>query len=144
MASVSSTNDIRISDATTGDIIKHFDAHTDIFVSLAISAPNGTKFATTSYDKTTQFFDLTTFQQIGEPLDHPDGVLCVAFSEDSQFIATGCADKLVRTWTVPLSDSELQQVSKFSRRVIPHAELPYGPRRKFSRYVFTPVVLHST
>ncbi|KAG2350059.1 WD40 repeat-like protein, partial [Suillus weaverae] len=46
--------DIRISDATTGDIIKQFDAHTDEnFHSLAI-APNGTKFATTSYDKTTR------------------------------------------------------------------------------------------
>jgi WD40 repeat protein len=137
-------NDIRISDATTGDIIKQFDAHTaDFFLSLVI-APNGTKFATTSHDNTTRFFDLTTFEPIGEPLEHPDGVWGVAFSEDSQFIATGCADKLVRTWTVPLSDSELQQVSKFSRRVIPHAELPYSPRRKFSRYVFTPVVLHST
>jgi WD40 repeat protein len=135
--------DIRISDATTGDIIKQFDAHTDTFYGLAI-APNGTKFATTSWDNTSRFFDLTTFEQIGEPFEHPDVALCVAFSEDSQFIATSCADKLVRTWTVPLSDSELQQVSKFSRRVIPHAELPYSPRRKFSRYVFTPVVLHST
>jgi WD40 repeat protein len=137
-------NDIRISDATTGDIIKQFDAHTaDFFLSLAI-APNGTKFATTSSDKTTRFFDLTTFQQIGEPLDHPDQVLGVAFSEDSQLIATGCEDKLVRTWTVPLSDSELQQVSKSSRRVIPYADLPYSPRRKSSRYAFTPVVLHSS
>ncbi|KAG2743287.1 WD40 repeat-like protein [Suillus brevipes Sb2] len=101
--------DIRISDATTGDIIKLFDAHTtDSFHALAI-APNGIKFATTSYDKTTRFFDLTTFEQIGEPLEHPDSVWGVAFSEDNQVIATGCADKLVRTWTVPLSDSELQQ-----------------------------------
>ncbi|KAG2738608.1 WD40 repeat-like protein [Suillus brevipes Sb2] len=125
--------DIRISDATTGDIIKQFDAHTtQLFHALAI-APNGTKFATTSYDMTTRFFDLTTFEQIGEPLDHPDGVLCVAFSKDIQFIATGCEDKLVRTWTVPLSETELQQVSKSSRRVIPHSDLPYSPRRKSSR-----------
>jgi WD40 repeat protein len=135
--------DIRISDATTGDIIKQFDAHTtQLFHALAI-APNGTKFATTSYDMTTRFFDLTTFEQIGEPLDHPDGVLCVAFSKDIQFIATGCSDNLVRTWTVPLSETELQQVSKSSRRVIPHADLPCSPLRKFSRYVFTPVVPHS-
>jgi WD40 repeat protein len=140
-------NDIRISDATTGDIIKQFDAHTDDepFLSLAI-APNGTKFATTSHDKTTRFFDLATFQQIGEPLEHPESVLGLAFSdsEDSQFIATGCADKLVRTWTVPLSETELQQVSKSSRRVIPHSDLPYSPLRKFARYAFIPVVSHST
>ncbi|KIK37077.1 hypothetical protein CY34DRAFT_477020 [Suillus luteus UH-Slu-Lm8-n1] len=124
--------DIRISDATTGDIIKQFDAHTDDFLSLVI-APNGTKFATTSHDKTTRFFDLTTFEPIGEPLEHPDGVRGVSFSKDSQLIATGCYDNLVRTWTVPLSESELQQVSKFFHRVIPPADLPYSPRRKFSR-----------
>jgi WD40 repeat protein len=129
--------DIRISDATTGDIIKQFDAHTDTFYGLAIT-PNGTKFATTSYDNTSRFFDLTTFEQIGEPLEHPDGVRGVAFSKDGQFITTGCADKLVRTWTVPLTETELQEVSKSSRRVIPHADLAYSPRRKFSKYAFTP------
>jgi WD40 repeat protein len=120
-------------------------AHTDNFVSLVI-APNGTKFVTTSHDKTMRFFDLTTFEQIGEPLEHPDSVLGLAFSdsEDSQSIATGCQDKLVRTWTVPLSETELQQVSKSSRCVILHADLPYSPLRKFSRYAFTPVVLHSS
>ncbi|KIK37919.1 hypothetical protein CY34DRAFT_91863 [Suillus luteus UH-Slu-Lm8-n1] len=103
--------DIRISDATTGDIIKQFDAHTNNFLSLVI-APNGTKFATTSYDKTMRFFDLTTFEPIGEPLEHPYSVHGLAFSEDSLLIATGCDDKLIRTWTVPLSDSELlEQVS---------------------------------
>ncbi|KIK32197.1 hypothetical protein CY34DRAFT_37670, partial [Suillus luteus UH-Slu-Lm8-n1] len=77
---------IRISDATTGDIIKQFDAHTVTnepfkFRSLAI-APNGTKLATTSVDRTTRFFDLTTFEPIGEPLEHPDQVWGLAFSED--------------------------------------------------------------
>jgi WD40 repeat protein len=107
--------DIRISDATTGDIIKQFDVHAETFLSLSI-APNGTKFATTSRDKMARFFDLITFEPIGEPLEHPDVVYGVAFSEDSQLIATGCYDKLVRTWTVPLSESEKlkesQQVSK--------------------------------
>jgi WD40 repeat protein len=116
--------DIRISDATTGDIIKQFAA-AETFHSLSI-APNGTKFATTSYDKTTRFFDLTTFEPIGEPFEHPDVVYGVAFSEDSQLIATGCGDKLVRTWTVPLSESEKesQQVSKFSFCVMLHIDLP--------------------
>lgn len=98
-------NDIRISDAATGDIIKQIDAHTETCQSLAIS-PNGSKLTTTSADKTTRFFDMTTLEPIGEPFEHPDVVLCVAFSEDSQFIATGCEDKLVRTWIVPLSESE--------------------------------------
>ncbi|KAG2052833.1 WD40 repeat-like protein [Suillus hirtellus] len=84
--------DIRISDATTGDIIKQFDAHiTESFLSLAIGS-NGTKLATTSHDKTTRFFDLTTFEPIGELLEHPAAVWCVAFSEDSKLITTGCQD----------------------------------------------------
>ncbi|KAG2739262.1 WD40 repeat-like protein [Suillus brevipes Sb2] len=114
--------DIRISDATTGNIIKQFDAHTANSFHALVIAPNGTKLATTSYDKTTRFFDLTTFEQIGEPLEHPDKVWGVAFSEDSQFIATGCADKLVRTWTVPLSETELQQ--KTIIRQQPHPRRP--------------------
>jgi hypothetical protein len=111
--------DIRISDATTGDIIKQFAA-AETFHSLSI-APNGTKFATTSYDKTTRFFDLTTFEPIGEPFEHPDVVYGVAFSEDSQLIATGCKDKLVRTWTVPLSESEKESQQKFLKKTIPSA-----------------------
>ncbi|KAG2103971.1 WD40-repeat-containing domain protein [Suillus cothurnatus] len=114
--------DIRISDTTTGDIIKQFDAHAEPFLSLSV-APNGTKFATTSWDKTTRFFDLTTFEPIGEPLEHPEPVHGVAFSEDSQLIATGCDDKLVRTWTVPLSESEKLKESqqKILKKNIPSA-----------------------
>ncbi|KAG0697552.1 WD40-repeat-containing domain protein [Suillus ampliporus] len=100
-----SFNDIRISDAATGDIIKKFDVHTDYLQSLAI-APNGTKFATTSSDKTMRFFDLTSLEPIGEPLEHPDALYCAAFSEDSQLIAIGCVDKLVRIWTVDQIESE--------------------------------------
>ncbi|KAG2335491.1 WD40 repeat-like protein [Suillus weaverae] len=107
--------DVRISDATTGDIIKRFVAHTKSIQSLSIS-PNGTKLATASYDNTTRFFDLTTFKPIGEPLEHPRAVFGLAFSEDSQLIATGCDDNLVRTWTVPLSESE-----KGSQQFDPHS-----------------------
>ncbi|KIK37918.1 hypothetical protein CY34DRAFT_421713 [Suillus luteus UH-Slu-Lm8-n1] len=120
--------DIRISDATTGDIIKQFNAHTHKpFLSLAI-APNGTKFATTSHDKTTRFFDLATFEPIGEPLEHPDEVWGLAFSEDSLLIATGCDDKLIRTWTVPLSESELQQSTEKILKKTIISQQPY-PRR---------------
>ncbi|KAG2052831.1 WD40 repeat-like protein [Suillus hirtellus] len=116
-----SQNGIRISDATTGDIIKQFDAHTEWFLSLTV-APNGTKFATTSHDKTTRFFDLTTFEPISEPLEHPDSVWCVAFSEDSKLIATGCYDGHIRTWMVPLSESEeepQQSTQKILKKTIP-------------------------
>ncbi|KAG2337428.1 WD40 repeat-like protein [Suillus weaverae] len=107
---------VRFSDATTGDIIKQFHPHT--FTSFAI-APNGTKFATTSLDNTTRFFDLTTFEPIGEPLEHPQFVLGLAFSEDNQLIATGCSDSLVRTWTVPLSESEKESTQKILKKTIP-------------------------
>ncbi|KIK33425.1 hypothetical protein CY34DRAFT_813606 [Suillus luteus UH-Slu-Lm8-n1] len=120
--------DIRISDAITGDIIKQFDAHTDEpFLSLVV-APNGTKFATTSYDKTTRFFDLATFEPIGEPLEHPDSVQGLAFSKDNQLIATGCQDKIVRTWTVPLSETELQESTEKVLKKTIISQQPY-PRR---------------
>lgn len=100
-----SFNDIRISDAVTGEVIKQFDMHTDLLQSLAI-APDGTKFATASSDKTIRFFDLTTLEPSGEPLEHPDALYCVSFSEDSQLIATGCVDRLVRIWAVDSVKSE--------------------------------------
>ncbi|KAG1783119.1 WD40-repeat-containing domain protein [Suillus placidus] len=110
-------HDIRISDAATGDIIKQFEAHTELFQSLAI-APDGTKVASTSIDSTTRFFDLTTFEPIGEPLKHPDAVYCVAFSDDGQLVAAGCDDALLRVWAVPQSDSdkESKQPQKDDRR----------------------------
>ncbi|KAG2052847.1 WD40 repeat-like protein [Suillus hirtellus] len=110
--------DIRISDATTGDIIKQFDAPTKLFTSLAI-APNGTKLAITSYDNTIRFFDLNTFEPIGEPFEHPDAVVCVAFSEDSKLIATGCWDGNGRTWIVPLSGSGKELQQKILNKTIP-------------------------
>ncbi|KAG2052803.1 WD40 repeat-like protein [Suillus hirtellus] len=123
--------DIRISDATTGDIIKQFDAHTKrSFSSLAI-APSGTKFATTSYDKTMRFFDLATFEPIGEPLEHPDQVQCVAFSEDSQLIATGCADNHARTWSVPLSESE-KEPQQSTEKILEQKTIP-DPRPRPKR-----------
>ncbi|KAG1727265.1 WD40-repeat-containing domain protein [Suillus paluster] len=114
--------DIRISDAATGDIIKQFDAHAEPFQSLAI-APDGSKFATTSSDKTTRFFDLTTFELIDESLEHPDIVWCVAFSEDSQLIVTGCEDRLARIWSVPQSKSEKEgreRLPRPNRAGLPH------------------------
>lgn len=86
--------------------------------------------AATSHDRTTRFFDLTTFKPIGEPLEHPDEVWGVAFSEDSQLIATGCRDKLVRTWTVPQSQSEESQ-QEISDLTLPDDEFfnIHPPRR---------------
>ncbi|KAG0701775.1 WD40-repeat-containing domain protein [Suillus ampliporus] len=122
--------DIRISDAVTGDIIKQFDVHTQPFHSLAI-APNGIKFATTSTDKTTRFFDLATLEPIGEPLEHPDTVHSVAFSEDSQLIATSCSDNLARTWTVPQSESE-KESQQAAQKVLKQNTIP-GPKPRRER-----------
>jgi WD40 repeat protein len=102
-------------DAVTGDIINQFEAHTELIQSLAIT-PDGTKGASTSINSTTRFVGLTTFEPIGQPLEHPDGVYCVAFSDDGQLVATGCDDALLRIWTVPQShsDKESKQASKLS------------------------------
>ncbi|KAG1721232.1 WD40-repeat-containing domain protein [Suillus paluster] len=138
-------DDVRISDATTGEIIKQFDVHTDLLQSLAI-APDGTKFATTSSDKMTRFFDLTTLEPIGEPLEHPDALYCATFSEDSQLIATGCVDKLVRTWIVDQSESEvLQQASSYLQADYRSSKKDRRPERTgLPRGFFDNVKLHVT
>lgn len=118
---------IRISDAVTGDIIKQFEAHTELIQSLAIT-PDGTKVASTSIDSTTRFFDLTTFEPIGQPLEHPDAVYCVAFSEDGQLVATGCDDALLRVWTVPESDSDKESKQDNRRRPRPSIPIEIIPR----------------
>ncbi|KAG2064123.1 WD40 repeat-like protein [Suillus decipiens] len=123
-------NDIWLSDVATREVIQEFDMHTKPFYLLAI-ALSGTKFTTTSYDKTIQFFDLTTLKPISKPFKQPEGILGLAFSEDSQLIVTGCEDKLVQTWKVPQNspDNELPPIffddvhTNYPRR---SNHLPYG------------------
>ncbi|KAG0696835.1 WD40-repeat-containing domain protein [Suillus ampliporus] len=98
---------IRIYDAATGDILNQIDVHTHGIFSLAI-APNGTKIGTTSFDRTTRFFDLTTLEPIVEYFEHPQDtvIFCAAFSEDSQLIVTGSRNRLVHIWAAPQTQSE--------------------------------------
>ncbi|OAX40774.1 YVTN repeat-like/Quino protein amine dehydrogenase [Rhizopogon vinicolor AM-OR11-026] len=96
-------DDTRILDADTGEVIRQLDVGGSPVVPPI--SPDGTKFATLQEERI-QFFDLTTFDPIGQPLEHPERVLCAAISEDGQLIATGCEDKLIRIWRVPESDSE--------------------------------------
>ncbi|KAG2346482.1 WD40 repeat-like protein [Suillus weaverae] len=131
-----SFNDIRISDAATGEMIKQFDVHTDLLQSLAI-APDGTKFATASSDKTTRFFDLTTLEPFSEPLECPDALYCVTFSEDSLLIATSCVDRLVRIWAVDRVESgEFQQSDKDRHRARSSKPDPRPKRVGISRGFF--------
>ncbi|KAG2077242.1 WD40 repeat-like protein [Suillus decipiens] len=119
-----------------------FEAHTERLQSLTI-APNGTKFASTSLDNTTRFFDLTAFEPIGEPLKHPDAVYCVAFSDDNQLVATGCDDAPLRVWTVLHSDpdKESKQLQKDDghrpRPSIPIEIIPIPCLWSHDQYVLT-------
>ena len=64
-------------------------------------APDGTKLATASWDKTVIIWDFTSKQLARPfPLRHDAPVYCVAFSEDGQRLATGSSNGTVCLWNL--------------------------------------------
>ncbi|KIK34256.1 hypothetical protein CY34DRAFT_54712, partial [Suillus luteus UH-Slu-Lm8-n1] len=62
-------------------------------------SPNDRILATTpSLEKTTQLWDLDTFQSIGTPLHHQGYVRSPTFSVDGKFLLTCCFDDHIYTW----------------------------------------------
>ncbi|KAG1761336.1 hypothetical protein EDD22DRAFT_19619 [Suillus occidentalis] len=77
-----------------------------------------------------------SFESIGQPLEHPDAVCCVAFFDDGQLVASGCDDALLRVWTVPQSDSDKESKQDDRRRPRPSIPIEIIPRSE-SRSVRT-------
>ena len=71
--------------------------HNDSISSVAFS-PDGSFFATASYDKSTKIWNLET-GELERILDsHEDGVACVAYSPNNRFILTSSHDGFIRMW----------------------------------------------
>ena len=74
--------------------------HADWVWSVAFS-PDGKTLVSGSNDGTVRLWDVTTQQQIGDPLNGHDGVIrSVAFSPDGKTLVSGGADGTARLWDV--------------------------------------------
>jgi WD40 repeat protein len=80
-----------------GDSLRLGDRATG-YVDVAFS-PDGNLLAT-AYGKMAQLWEAASGKRTGRPFEHPDRVSCVAFSPDSQTLATGCVDHQARRWDV--------------------------------------------
>ncbi len=73
-------------------------AHKDAVLALAFN-PDGTTFATGSYDRTVKLWALSDTTKPALTLaDHSDSVYAVAFHPDGKLLATGAADRAVKVW----------------------------------------------
>ncbi|MGI8978997.1 MAG: protein kinase domain-containing protein [Pirellulaceae bacterium] len=61
-------------------------------------SPDGTRLATSGWDKTARIWDARTGAAVGEPLRHEGAVWHVAFSPDGTRLATASDDKTARIW----------------------------------------------
>ena len=81
-------------------VIGSLQGHTRSVLSVSFS-PDGKTLATSSADNAVRLWDVTSHEQIGEPLTgHTSSVSSVSFSPDGKTFATGSADKTVRLWDV--------------------------------------------
>lgn len=79
--------------------VEKFGNHTGPVRQVAVS-PDGSMFATASYDDTAIVWDAKTQMPRYELKDHHDDVNSVIFSRDGQWIATGGDEGLLRIWDV--------------------------------------------
>jgi WD40 repeat protein/tRNA A-37 threonylcarbamoyl transferase component Bud32 len=63
-------------------------------------APNGkiARLASASVDGTVRIWDVLAGKELVPALHHENGVICVAFSRDGQFLASGGHDRVVKIW----------------------------------------------
>lgn len=109
IASGSKDKTIKIWQVDTGRELMTFKGHDDHITSIAISSKNKL-LASASKDKTLKLWTLTTGKLISE-IDLKEEIRTVAFSPDSQILATGCSKGKIRLFKPQSkSSNELQQL----------------------------------
>ena len=123
--SFSSEPDIRIWDASTGDLhCPPLKGHTQT-VTCAIFSPDGSRIASGSWDNTVIVWDAGTGEQIGKPLEgHTRSITSVAFSPDGSRIISASSDGTIRIWDVytgePIGNPLIGHEGKVNTAVYSH------------------------
>src|SRR5947207_6725232 len=90
---------VKIWNATTGELVKSFQGHKDAIYSVAIS-PNKQFLATGSYDQKIILWDIATGKLIKELEGHNGSVTDLSFRPDGKVLASASADRTVKLWDV--------------------------------------------
>jgi WD40 repeat protein len=100
LISASHDKTVKFWNSSTGcQIGQSCTGHTDTIHSLAI-ASDGSFIATASHDKTVRVWSTKTYQQIVEPLKHPDVTVCVAISPNGALVASGNRSENLYLWSI--------------------------------------------
>lgn len=97
LAAGTTSPDVHIWDAATGDLVTALSGHTSRVTAVAFS-PDGTLLATGSRDKTVILWDTSTWTEVDRFEDHENFIGAIAFSPDGQLLAGGGRPVLV--WDV--------------------------------------------
>ncbi|MEM3207732.1 MAG: WD40 repeat domain-containing protein, partial [Halobacteria archaeon] len=117
-------NEIRISDVSTGSVIKTLKGHAGDVNSVAWSR-DGTRIVSGSQDFTARIWNPST-GAILRVLEHPAEVFSIALSPDGSLLATGSPDESVRVWD--LSTGSIRRALKHNDLVLSVAWSPDGTK----------------
>ncbi len=79
--------------------VRSVKGHRDSVYQIAFSH-DGTKLATTSYDRLVRLWDVASGRPLNVFKEHTEAVYTVAFSPDDRLLASGAADRSVKIWNV--------------------------------------------
>ena len=116
---------VRVWDASTGEMLKLLEGHTDYVTSVAFSSDNR-RIVSGSGDKSVQVWDASTGETLKALEGHTEDVTSVAFSSDDRRIVSGSEDKLVRIWALPRQCKSLCYVRQKTENSSGFTQRPTG------------------
>ncbi len=91
-------------EAATGKVVRRFDGHSFIAVSVAFS-PDGTRLVSTSRDRSAIVWNLATGKRIARMIGHATSVGTAIFSPDGKSVITGSTDGLAIQWNAATGEA---------------------------------------